>query len=770
MSKVGYTEMQQAYIALMQDRIQRDKKLTKIKMKNPTNEFEVGTVETPVILPTKTQNEVQKLSLKRINGQIKIFDLQDKVDTGQEIEGQDMGQDTRSNSQKINDLLYMRNQALQNSIRLFDDQIEAGQFMNIIASDDNFIKFFNTNFPKILNRLTDSNTLLEASFVKRFVDNMINTQAKLAIEADTMAISSVVTDFISTTHDPSEFKSGELSNLVRSLRPNTSSRANIDKLNERIQITQTYYITKFDSSSIADKETVYSGICLQYGYRNVNLLGLDMQNNCDVIKNYLYSKGIIDDGKVSNKISNNIVITHQAGDKVDLGQYNFNFNSVVDALIIDFDQLPIEIQEDIFNNFYFGLRFDSDLIKSQIFEAYDQIDGAYQRGDATEIENIIYNFGIESLRQFDSNRLTPLEKASMFTQKLILVAQQIYKRFIDNVVKKEIQDYRGLLSENALKTFIELIKPYTKDKTAKKKQIEDYTIFYNDIKSNNQSLKQVEYSKFQFEGLLKLYIDLYGYISSNRRSVQIILNNVNGMKKGLSRASKEITEDELDEFIEAFLITMNNAYNKFYKLSGEDDAPTNGIYVKPPQYSKENNPFDSAVEESKQGDASLPVEAIIDNSQPIVSPTNPNIDDIVMHDLYIIVNSKPDLHKLVREKTQTPEINSYLFKTLVDPNATFDQSILDQKLDNIFAILDAIMNIDQTSLKPAVEHYTGIQYNDMPELFKATNDLLLNTIVPPIEGVINNPSIATEPITALGLRRQRRGKSRTHVRPIHRRR
>ena len=91
-----------------------------------------------------------------------------------------------------------------------------------------------------------------------------------------------------------------------------------------------------------------------------------MQSNCDNIKNYLYSKGIIDDGKVSNKISNNIVIAPQAGDKVDLGQYNFNFNSVVDALIIDFDNLPIEIQEDIFNNFYFGLRFDSDLIKGQI--------------------------------------------------------------------------------------------------------------------------------------------------------------------------------------------------------------------------------------------------------------------------------------------------------------------------------------------------------------------------------------------------------------------
>jgi hypothetical protein len=172
--KPNVEEMEILKNKLLFDRLNSQSKLSNIHIKNPLVQnkrvIESNIITDKPIKASKREQEAKYATFKRINNRLELQVKYDKSDQDLQNGIIDPVQDTRSTSEKLSDDFTLRKLALENSITLFGDRSEAGTFLSLIQSDLNLLKFYVQHFPQIYKDLKDSTKLLDANYLKRYLD------------------------------------------------------------------------------------------------------------------------------------------------------------------------------------------------------------------------------------------------------------------------------------------------------------------------------------------------------------------------------------------------------------------------------------------------------------------------------------------------------------------------------------------------------------------------------------------------------------------------
>ena len=152
------------------DRLNSQSQLSKIRKTNPTAQSKKAVVKTKTYQDTKAHQQQKKAIFKRIGNRIELQEKYDNANIDLVNGVTPPLDDTRSTTERLKDDFSMRKIALENAQTLFGDKEEAGAFMGLIQMDSNVTRFFVQHFPQIYRDLKDKTNLIDALYVKRYLD------------------------------------------------------------------------------------------------------------------------------------------------------------------------------------------------------------------------------------------------------------------------------------------------------------------------------------------------------------------------------------------------------------------------------------------------------------------------------------------------------------------------------------------------------------------------------------------------------------------------
>lgn len=152
------------------ERLNSGSQLSKIRKANPLVQKRKAVVKNKKYQDTIAHQKQKRAIFKRIDNGIELQAKYDSANIDMANGVTPPLEDTRSTTERLKDDFEMRKLALQNAQTLFGDREEAGTFMGIIQMDANLTKFFVQHFPQIYKDLKDKTNLIDAQYVKKYID------------------------------------------------------------------------------------------------------------------------------------------------------------------------------------------------------------------------------------------------------------------------------------------------------------------------------------------------------------------------------------------------------------------------------------------------------------------------------------------------------------------------------------------------------------------------------------------------------------------------